>query len=246
LDQAVALAAREPSIPADQLPPAWTHQAEIFLEEGHFDQADGLFHRAIAADTYTSDAWIGLARVSFLKGDFGAAAESARRNRDVMLDYNRDHLADAAEAEMEWARYQAETGQAVAAVAQVRAALPALRREYSGGYLLARHLQTAARVFNKAGRALEAEQFARESLARCGQSQLPEIHPLIAAATEDLGSALASLKRYREADAALEKAQEMYRRLGPAYALTADRVQAALPQLRAGTRSAAGKMDVRH
>jgi len=71
LDQAVALAAREPSIPRDQLPAAWSHQGEIMLESGHFDRAEALFHQAIAADSNTSDAWIGLARSSFLKHSTG-------------------------------------------------------------------------------------------------------------------------------------------------------------------------------
>lgn len=74
LDQAVALAAREPAIPRDQLPPAWTHQGEILLEEGHFDQAEALFHKAIADDKTTFDAWMGLARSSFLKQDLNKAA----------------------------------------------------------------------------------------------------------------------------------------------------------------------------
>jgi tetratricopeptide (TPR) repeat protein len=53
---------------------------------------------------------------------------------------------------------------------------------------------------------------------------------MAAACLEDLGAALAGLKRYREAIPALEKALGIYRRLGPAYAKTADRVQVALNQ----------------
>ncbi|HEV2446492.1 MAG TPA: serine/threonine-protein kinase, partial [Candidatus Sulfopaludibacter sp.] len=234
LNQAIALAQHEPGIPRDQLAAAWTHQGNLLVEEGHFPDGEAFYRRAIATDAYTSDAWVGLAHSNFLQHKLAAAAEFARRNRDLMLDYNRNHVADAAEAEMEWARYQAEAGQAAEAVGQIRTALPTLRRQYFGGYLLARHLQSAARVFNKAGSAREAEQFARQSLAACGQSQLPEVHPLIAAATEDLGNALVRLKRYREAVPTLEKALEMYRRLSPAYALTADRVQAVLQQLRTG------------
>jgi Tfp pilus assembly protein PilF len=84
------------------LPPAWTHQGEILLEEGHYSQAEVLFHKAIAADKTTFDAWMGLARLSYLKQDFMAAAEFAHRNYELTSAFNRDNLADTAEAAMEW------------------------------------------------------------------------------------------------------------------------------------------------
>jgi eukaryotic-like serine/threonine-protein kinase len=233
LDQAVALADRNPGIPRDQLPAAWTHQGEIFLEEARFDEADALFRQAIARDAHMSDAWVGLARSSFLKQDFASAAEFARQNRDLTIAYNRDHLSDAAEAEMEWARYLAEAGRAAEATAQVRMSLPGIRRENLDGFMLAHYLQAAARVFNKAGRPEEAAAYARESLDACAHAQLPEINPLPAAIMEDLGGALAGLKRYREAIPALEKALEIDRRLGPAYSLVAGRVQSTLNRIRA-------------
>lgn len=56
------------------------------------------------------------------------------------------------------------------------------------------------------------------------------MHPLAAAVLEDLGEALGGLKRYREAIPSLEKAVEIYRKLGAGYAKTADRVQMVLNQ----------------
>jgi tetratricopeptide (TPR) repeat protein/predicted Ser/Thr protein kinase len=232
LDEAVALAERDTSISRDQLPAAWTHQGELLLEAARFDEAEALFRRAIAANRYASDAWTGLARSNFLKQNFSDAAELARQNYELAVSYNKNHLGDAAEAEVQWARYRAEAGEAQAAVPQIRAALPDLRKDYRGGYMLAIYSQAAARVFNKAGRFQEAAQYARESLDACRQSQIPDVHPLIAAASEDLGAALAGLKRYREAIPALEKALEIDRQLGPAYAPTGVRIQAALNQAR--------------
>ena len=232
LDEAVALAAREPSIPRDQLPAAWTHQGEVMLEEGHFDRAEALFHQAIAADSNTSDAWTGLARSSFLKQNFPAAAEFARRNYELAAAFNRDNLADTAEAAEEWARYRAESGEAAEAVKQIRAVMPEIRKNYAVGSTLARFLEGAAHIFNKAGLFEPAEHNAREAFVAFHHGQLPEMHPLAAACLEDLGEALAGLKRYREAVPALEKAVEIYRRLGPAYAKTADRVQVGVNQAR--------------
>jgi len=232
LDEALALAARDPTVPRDQLPAAWTHQGEILLEEARFDQAEALFHRAIAADRNTADAWIGLARSSYLKQNFSAAAEFSRQDYELAASYNRDHLGDAAEAEVEWARYRAEAGEAEPALAQIRAALPDLRKDYLDGYMLAFYLEAAARVFRKAGHLEEAAQYARESIVAFHRGQVPEAHPLAAASLEDLGSALAGLKRYPEAVPALEEALEIDRKLGPAYAPTADRVQEALTKAR--------------
>ena len=98
--------------------------------------------------------------------------------------------------------------------------------------MLARYVQGTARVYNKAGLFEPAAQNAREALDAFHSGQLPEAHPMAAAGLEDLGGALTGLKRYREAIPALEKAVEIYRRLGPAYAKTADRVQVVLNQAR--------------
>jgi tetratricopeptide (TPR) repeat protein len=232
LDQAVTLAAREPTIPRDQLPPAWTHQGEILLEEGHFAQAEALFQRAIAADRNTADAWIGLARSSFLKQNFAAAADFAHRNYELTAAFNRDNLADAAEAAMDWARYRAEIGEAAEAVKQVHAAMPEIRKMYGDGSMRARYLQAAAQVYNRAGLFEPAEQHAREALDAFHHSHLPEVHPMAAAAEQDLGRALAGLKRYREAIPALEKALEIYHKLGTAYTRTAERDEVVLNQAR--------------
>jgi len=232
LDEAVTLASRDPAIPRNQLPAAWTHQGELLLEEARFDEAEALFHRAIDADRYTPDAWTGLARSSFLKQNFAAAAEFAQQNYQLAINDNRDHLGDAAEAELQWAHYRAEAGDAQPAVQQVRDAIPDLRKTYPQGFMLALCLQAASRVFNKAGRFEEAARYAREPLDAGRRAQLPEVHPLIAAATEDLGTALAGLKQYREAIPALEKALDINRQLGPAYARVSEGVESALARAR--------------
>jgi tetratricopeptide (TPR) repeat protein/tRNA A-37 threonylcarbamoyl transferase component Bud32 len=232
LDEAVGLAARETRISRRQLPAAWTHQGEIVMEEGHFNEAEALFQRAIAADRNTFDAWIGLARLNFLNQNFRAGAEFAHRNYELTCAFNRDNLGDTAEAAMEWALYRTEAGETVEAVLQIRAVLPEIRKMYNHGSMLARYAEITARVYNQAGLFNPAEQNAREALEGAHQGHIPEVHPLPAACLEDLGGALDGLKRYREAVPALEKAVEIYRKLGPAYAKTADRVQAVLNQVR--------------
>jgi tetratricopeptide (TPR) repeat protein len=236
LDEAIGLADRDSTIPRAQLPAAWTHQGEICVEEARFDQGEALFHRAIAADPNTSDAWLGLARSSFLKQNFTAAAKFAHQNYDLEASYNREHIADAAEAEGEWARYRADIGEAEPAVAQIRNALPDLRKDYLDGFMLARYLQIAAHVYEKAGRFDEAAQFARQSLDAFHHAQLPELHPLAAASLEDLGNSLAGLKRYHDAIPALDKALAIDRQLGPAYHSSADHIASILNEVRSADR----------
>jgi tetratricopeptide (TPR) repeat protein len=91
-------------------------------------------------------------------------------------------------------------------------------------------------VFNKAGRFQEAAQYSRQALDAFHQSQIPEVHPFIAGANEDLGIALAGLKQYRDAIPALEKAVDINRQLGPAYARVSEGVQQALARARSGDR----------
>ncbi|HLK19700.1 MAG TPA: protein kinase [Bryobacteraceae bacterium] len=218
LDQALALAAREPAIPRDQLPAAWTHRGEIFLEQGQFDQAEALFQNAIAADRNTFDAWMGMARSSFLKQNFAAAADFARRNYEITAEFNHANLADTAEAAMEWAKYRAEAGEPAEALKQIRGAMPEVQKMYKAGLMRARYFQDAAPVFNRAALFDEAEQSARQALDALHEGHIPETHPVYAASYEDLGVSLAGKKRYRDAIPALEKSVEIHRSLGPAYA----------------------------
>jgi tetratricopeptide (TPR) repeat protein len=236
LNDAFRLAARDSTIPPELLPAAWTHQGEVLLEQGRFPEAEALFHRAIAADRYGSDAWVDLARSSWLQQNFAGAAKLAREDYQTQFDYNHEHLSDTAEAEVAWARYRSEAGEAKPAVAQIQAALPSLRRDYLAGYMLAFYLEAAARVFNNAGRSEEAAQYARESLTACRQAELPELHPMVAAANEDLGRALAAMQRYGTAVPALRKALQTYRRLSPIYGPAGNRVEGLLHRLRADGR----------
>ncbi|HYL79141.1 MAG TPA: protein kinase [Bryobacteraceae bacterium] len=224
-DEALALSARNPGFPPDLLVAAWQHRGETMLEDGRFDEAEALFRQAIAANQYSFDAWAMLARSSFLKQNYSAAADLAHRDYQLAATYGQE---DKAEAEVWWARYRSETGEAAEALAQIREALPIVRKYSRRGFLFAYYVQAGARVLNNAGRFPEAERYAREALDALRQDQIPETHPVTAAALEDLGAALCGLKRFREAVPALEKSAEIYRQLGPVYTHTAARVQAML------------------
>jgi tetratricopeptide (TPR) repeat protein len=231
LSQALDFASRERQIPISQLPPAWTHLGETFLEEGRYAEAEALFHKAIDADIHASDAWTGLARSSLLQGNPASAVEYARRNRDLALGENQDHLANAAETEVTYARYLAEAGQTSQAAALIARALPSIRRQYLRGFMLASHVESAARVFSLAGRWKEAADLAREAAAGCDVAQLPQIHPLRAAAMQDLGTSLVGLKDYSAAVPVLRDALTADRQLGPIYRGAAGRMEGLLAQM---------------
>ncbi|MDP8979331.1 MAG: protein kinase [Acidobacteriota bacterium] len=231
LDQALALATANPGFPSEQVSAALEHRGETMLEEGRFDEAEALFRQAIALNRSEFDAWSMLARSSSLQQNPAAAASFARRDYDLAAAYGQE---DKAEAGVTWARYRAEAGEPAEALAQIREAMPVVRKYTRRGYLFGYYVQSAARVLNKAGRFEEAAQYARHSLDALHEDQIPELHPVSAEAMEDLGTALRGLKRKREAIPALEKALDVYRQLGPAYAKTADRVQKILTQAKAG------------
>ena len=161
-----------------------------------------------------------------------AAADFAHRNYELTSAFNPDDLGDTAEAAMEWARYRAEAGETAEAVAQTRATMPEIRKMYNVGSMLARYAQTPRALTSRPGFSLRRNKTPAKPWSS-PPSHLPEVLPLHAACLEDLGGALAGLKRYREAVPALEKALEIDRKLGPAYAKIADRVQVVLNQARA-------------
>jgi tetratricopeptide (TPR) repeat protein len=171
-----------------------------------------------------------LARSSYLREKFPEATAFARRNFEMAEGYG---LEDQAEAEMWWARYRAESGEAAQALVQLREAIPRVRDFYRHGYLVAYYAEPAARILNKTGNFAEAVQFATQALHELQACQMPENHPLTAASLVDLGEARCGLNRSREGVPALEKAVGIYQQLGPAYTALADRAGKVLMQAKA-------------
>ena len=87
---------------------------------------------------------------------------------------------------------------------------------------------TADQVLNRAELHQEAAHRAREALSVLRADDVPERHPISAACWEELGYALRGLKRMPESASALEKAAEIYGRLGTAYTASAEHVRTVL------------------
>jgi tetratricopeptide (TPR) repeat protein len=225
LDEALASDRGNGEISPDLRSAALTHRGEVFLADGRFDEADAIFRESLLVNRNAFDAWTGLALSRFLRGDFSGAAGLARREYEIAKDYGVD---DTAEAAMEWARYRSAAGEAAQALPLMRAALPVLRKNYRDGARLAYYFEAAAFVLNRAGFHEEAAHAAREALAVLSSDGAPDRHPLAAASWEELGDALRGLRRMPESASALEKAAEIYSRLGSAYAAAATRVRTVL------------------
>jgi tetratricopeptide (TPR) repeat protein len=221
-DDALSSIVGKVTIPTELVAVAFVVRGLTLVEEARFDEAEAVFHQALDKNNGASDAWIGLARSRYLRGDLAGAVEFARRDYEMATSAD-----DRSETAIEWARYRSQVGQASEAWKQVQEALPTIRYNYPSGVRLGYWLEAAADVANKAGLHEQAARLSRESLAALHLGDVPETHPLTAASFEHLGDALRGMNQGSEAVQALSKAVAIYRSLGSAYNRVADRDRAA-------------------
>jgi tetratricopeptide (TPR) repeat protein len=143
----------------------------------------------------------------------------------------------AAEGDLLWARYRADTGETAQAIEQIGEAMPVIRRTYP-----ALSIQrwtpaiSAAHVFDLAGRFADAESYAREALAAVDALPSPEVDPRRAQTLFELGTALEGEKKYPEAASVFERAGRIYAQMGPAWAVRGEQVRKKLSELPARNR----------
>src|ERR1017187_7821152 len=121
---------------------------------------------------------------------------------------------------------RAVTGGRAEAAAKVQQAIPVVRKYWShGNDWLWFPLTAASHVLVSAGRFAEAERYARESLLVRDEAHREQSDPWLAESLEVLGAALMGEKKHGDAVAALERSEQIYSGLGPAWARTAQRVR---------------------
>ncbi|HEV3201789.1 MAG TPA: protein kinase [Bryobacteraceae bacterium] len=235
LSEALTEAAGDPNVPAGEFAEAQAELGRILVDEGREQEAEASLRQALSAwrqATHGGDsepALLGQMLLSSRKRDFAAAREFASRRYQL---YHGDSTW-AAQSQLDWARYRADTGEIAEAMAQVRAALPVIRK-YPLHESQWRSLLPASHVLVKAGRFEEAERYARESLQVVEGAHREEVDSVRAESLEMIGTALSGQKKYREAIPVLEHARSIYAQLGPAFAKTADSVQARLREAQRG------------
>jgi serine/threonine protein kinase len=219
---AIALATRDQTIPRQELADAMTGWGGILRGEGKDQEAETVFLKALETGRKEDPGGLWefnpLYELSVIRGhrhDYAGAKAFARQMIDVCArKLGTDHAATA-QATLTWAPYAAETGELDAAVAGVRQAMPIVEKSFPAPSLALWHCaRDAAHVLRLAGRFVEAEQFARESLAVAQAAQLTAADPRIANSWDELGQALFGRQQFEEAVRAFEQAEGLYTRAG--------------------------------
>jgi tetratricopeptide (TPR) repeat protein len=245
LETGLADAAGDSSVPSVEIVLAQGHLVQVLFYEGKQPQAETAYRQAMSACSQTkveSDCEPALAggmQQSGRNGDYVAASQFAlRRYRSVVKDYGPENQW-AVQCRLDWARYRAETGEISEAMAEVRSAMPAVRRhplnESQWSLLL-----PASHVLARAGHFEEAEQLAREAFTVVESTQRDEVDWARAESLELIGTALAGEKKYREALPFLDRARAVYERLGPVFSRSLPRIQELLGKARQAARERSG------
>jgi len=220
LTRAIARAAGDPTIPGVELADAYSGLGRILADQGRDQEAETAFQQAMSSwrqSNHDGDFEPVLRGRMLLKSrqhDFRAASELARlRYQVIVKGYSSDHRW-AAQCQLDWARYRAETGEIEEAMAQARAAMTLVVRDPRLGESLCWPLLAASHVLVRAGQFDEAERNAREALKVVDEGQREEADSVRAESLELIGTALKGEKKYREAKPVLEHAQSIYQQLG--------------------------------
>jgi serine/threonine protein kinase len=240
LEAALAEAPGDANIPRNEIAMAQGNLGQILVNEGKQQEAETAFRQAMStcrqthADTDCEPALAGRMQLSARNGDFAAATQFAlQRYQAIVKDYGGENLW-AVRGQLDWAHYRAEIGEIVEAMAQVRSAMPALRKsplkESQWSPLLA-----ASHVLLKAGHFKEAEQLAREALHVIDSAQRDEVDWARAESLELIGKALVGVENYRDALPLFEHARAIYQQLDPAFAARLPQIHELLEKARQTT-----------
>jgi serine/threonine-protein kinase len=224
LEEAIALGNRDSSIPRIDLAIAMSHYAALIWQDGHPDEAEVLFRKALEMGrkedpngNWQADVLYGLG-VLMSKKDPPAAVELARQRYEILSNNLGPGNAQTAVARLLWARGQARNGHPEEAALQVMEPLEIVRKQFPPGSLdrwVA--LSSGAYIMNRAKRFQDAERLAREMIPIVEANHLPPNDARRAQTWLELGTALHGEKRNREAAVALSKAVEIYDAAGPAW-----------------------------
>lgn len=236
IDEAIHLAQIHPeAIPRFDVVQALSIQASIQVQQRNEREAERTLRNALQVarqDATGRDAGVPLSQLMVLKArqeqfaearDF--AAEWYRLTLPILGPENRF----TAVAEIAWARYRAETGEAREAVSQTEHAMRTLRKVFdktSGNLWFP--LNCAAVVMNHAGRYQEAERYARELLVLHDAEHLPDTDIRRSEALSQLGEALLAQGQRTAGIALLERSLKGYEQAAPNFPRRAQQIRAAL------------------
>lgn len=221
LEDAIALANKDTSIPRVELADAMAHRAIMLQNERKRAAAEAMYRKALAVGRqedptgfWQADPLFGLATLIAPTDPKGAADLSRQRYELLASRLGKDHPETAISLIL-WARQRADAGEVGDAPQQVMQAITIVRR----GFLPSSMdrwfaLSSSAHVMNTAGRYPEAEALSREMLPILEANHLPSNDGRRAEALFELGKALHGQKQDVEAAELLKQSAAIYQSEG--------------------------------
>jgi serine/threonine-protein kinase len=217
LDDAIALATKDTSVPRVELAAAMAHRAIMLQNEHKRAAAEAMYRKALAVGReedptgfWQADPLFGLATLIAPTDPKGAADLSRQRYELLASRLGKDHPETAISLIL-WARQRADAGDVRNAPQEVMQAVTVVRQ----GFLPSSMdrwfaLSSSAHVMNAAGRYAEAEELSREMLPILEANHLPSSDPRRAETLFELGKALCGEKQDIQAAALLRQSAAIY------------------------------------
>lgn len=242
VEEAIALAAREPAISKVALARVISLRADILLKRGREAEAEAAYQQSLETGRredpgglWEANAIGGLTGLKSRKGDFAAARDLAGQRYHLFLKFHGPERGTTGVEKVNWAAFTARAGDVDGALAMLREAMPVVRNGFPAGSLRTLNaLNSAAQILNMAGRFSEAESYAREALALEDRNHLAEGDGRRASSLCLLASSLRDRHKAQEAIPLLERALGIYGR-DPSQATGADKVRRMLAEMRSKT-----------
>jgi tetratricopeptide (TPR) repeat protein len=240
LEEAIALADRDSSIPRVNVATAMSLYASNLDKQGKPSEAEAMARKALAigrqedADGMWQAQPLYFLGVLIHKKNPAEATALARRRYEVFVNNLGPDNAQTAIAKILWARFRAvSTGEADEAAKQVLEAIEVVRAQFPSPSM-ERWVGLSSTVFvlNKAKRFKDAEPLAREMLPIVDANRLAQNDPRRAESWLGLGQALHGEKKEREAAEALKKAAAIYDSAGPDWRIRAESARTLLGEIK--------------
>jgi tRNA A-37 threonylcarbamoyl transferase component Bud32/tetratricopeptide (TPR) repeat protein len=236
IQEAIAIARNEPSIPRPSLAVAQGLYGGVLLDEGKEAQAETVLQEALrnfGPENQNSAArtrpLFELVTLHSRRDDFPAARDFASEYYKLLFaNLGPDHKATL-EGLLMWQRYRADTGEAAASLAPARAAMSSLRQKYppmSAG--LWSDLRNLAHIQNAADDFRAAQLTSEEALAVYDRGTWSQADPRRAQTLFELAVALRGQHKNVEAQPLLQEALAIYNNSGPVWVRRTQQVRAML------------------
>lgn len=221
LREAVQIARANP-VPKASFVTALSDLGQYLRYQNRLDEAEPLFHEVLGVESAhpavsANMALEELGAICVKRGDLPEAERYFHRRRELMMNLAGPGNGVTMDARARWAALEARLGHTPEALREMRENMLYCRKAFAAGSLgLWFPLATLAYILNVADQPEEALSLANDALACLGPTKASD--PRLAQVKEEVGIALAKLRRYKEAIPHLEEAYRInaaYPAFGP-------------------------------